>query len=323
MFECSLDRRRLLAGTFAAGAAAILGGAAAAMQQKGFFERTGRPIGLQLYTLGDEAGRDLDATLAQVAYFGYRDIELPGLYGKSARDIRVAADRAGLRISSVHMPVSPMSQVPGLSFSNPASEIADTLGALGATYAVAPSPLFPASFRPQAGEDFRITIARAIAAGGEDSWKKTAATLNERAAALKSPGLKVGYHNHNIEFAPIGKTTGWEILMREFDPQLIGLEIDTGWVATAGLEPAQFIKKYKGRVVQLHVKEVAASNKTNFAFAMEPAEVGSGTLDWKRIFMAADEAGVKHFYVEQEPPFTIPRMEAVRRSYEFLSRLQV
>ena len=54
---------------------------------------------------------------------------------------------------------------------------------------------------------------------------------------------------------------------------------------------------------------------------MKPAEVGAGTLDWARILPAAYAAGVRHFYVEQEPPFTIPRMEAARRSCDFLARL--
>ena len=50
--------------------------------------------------------------------------------------------------------------------------------------------------------------------------------------------------------------------------------------------------------------------------------VGSGTLDWAKILPAARAAGVRHFYVEQEPPFTMPRIEAARKSYAFLSALR-
>jgi sugar phosphate isomerase/epimerase len=55
---------------------------------------------------------------------------------------------------------------------------------------------------------------------------------------------------------------------------------------------------------------------------MKPAEVGSGTLDWAKILPAAYKAGVRHFYVEQEPPFTIPRLEAIERSTAFLRALE-
>jgi sugar phosphate isomerase/epimerase len=185
-----------------------------------------------------------------------------------------------------------------------------------------PIALFPEGFRPQQGESFPAAIGRAFAAAGEDIWKRTAALLNERAAALKPLGVSVGYHNHNLEFAPIGKTNGWEILLRECDPRLVSFEVDIGWVVTAGREPIAFLHSLRGRAAQLHVKDVAPGNTVNFALSMKPAEVGSGTLDWAKILPAAYGAGVRHFYVEQEPPFAIPRMEAARKSYAFLSHLR-
>lgn len=317
----TVNRRSMLGGLAASGALAMLEGCATTTPQPaGFFERAGRPIGLQVYTLGEEAGRDLDATFAQVAAIGYRDIELPSLYDRSAGEVRAAADRAGLSISSLHVPVDTRGR-PGLSFASPPAEIADTLGALGAQHAVAPIGLFPEGLRSNPGESMQAAIGRAFATAGEEPWKRTAALINPVAAALKPQGLHVGYHNHNIEFAPIGGTTGWDILMREFDPA-VELEVDVGWIATAGLDPAVFLARYPGRVTQLHLKEVATGNETNYALALKPTEVGSGVQDWARILPAAHAAGVRHYYVEQEPPFAIPRIEAARKSYAFLSALR-
>ncbi|MET0179576.1 MAG: sugar phosphate isomerase/epimerase [Novosphingobium sp.] len=317
-----MNRRTLIAGLAGAAGMAAFGAGAATPRaaRRLFFEANGLPIGLQLYTLGDEAGRDLDATLAAVAAIGYRDLELPSLYGRSARDVRAAADRAGLAISSLHVPISTRGQ-PGLSFASPAAEIAETLVTLGASHAVAPIGVFPDGLRPQAGETMQAAIARAFAAAGEDPWKRTAAAVNPIAVALKAQGLHVGYHNHNLEFAPIGATTGWDILLREFDPA-VEFEIDVGWVTAGGLDPVDFLARHRGRVTQLHVKDVAAGTKTNYALTMNPAEVGSGRQDWKRILPAAVAAGVRHFYVEQEPPFAIPRLDAARKSYAFLSALR-
>jgi sugar phosphate isomerase/epimerase len=316
-----LDRRSLLGGISAIGALTMIEGTATAATATPFFQRVGLPIGLQIYTLGDEAGRDLDATFRQVAAIGFREIELPSLYGRKPAEVRTAADRAGLKISSLHIGVTP-AQAGSVMLTSDKTQIAETLGALGAKRAVLPIVPIPATFRPVANEPFQTTLARTFAEAGEDIWKQTAALLNERAAALKPLGIALGYHNHNIEFAPVGKTTGWDILLRECDPRLVSFEIDVGWVATAGRDPATFLQGLKGRVTQLHIKDVAATNTTNFALSMQPAEVGSGKLDWARILPAAHAAGVRHFYVEQEAPFTIPRIEAARKSYDFLASLR-
>jgi sugar phosphate isomerase/epimerase len=276
---------------------------------------------LQIYTLGGDVGKDIDATFAQVAKIGYREIELPNFLGRQPAEVAAAAKRAGLIISSVHLPLMPLGPA-GVTLVSEPAQVADALGGIGAKWAVAPIMLLPSDFRPKAGESFGDSIGRSVAAAGEDIWKRSAALLNERATALKPLGIKVGYHNHNIEFAPVGKTTGWDILWRETQPDLVSFEVDLGWIATAGLDPVKFLEKTRGRVRLVHVKDVAKGNPKSFTISMMPTQVGAGTLDWARILPAAHRAGVRHFYVEQEPPFTIPRIEAASQSYAFLSKLR-
>src|SRR5687767_12379689 len=121
----TISRRSMLAGIGAFGAFAMLEGTAEAARGKLFFKRLALPIGLQLYTLGDEAGRDLDATFAQVAAIGYREIELPSLYNRKPAEIRLAADKAGLAISSLHIPPVLRGVAGGLSLASAPGEIAD------------------------------------------------------------------------------------------------------------------------------------------------------------------------------------------------------
>jgi sugar phosphate isomerase/epimerase len=312
-----------MAGAAAAGVSAMCGKAVGAQRGARFFERVGLSPGLQLYTLGEEAGRDLDATFAAVAAIGYRDVELPNLYGRDPAAVRSAADRAGLKISSLHVYAigGPMGQKLGVSLLGEPSRIADAVGALGARYAVLPVVLLPPDMRPRPGEEMPDTLSRTVVAGGADIWKRTAELLNEKAAALEPMGVELAYHNHNLEFAPVGETTGWEILQREADARLVKFEVDTGWVAAAGLDPAAFLERLHGRVSQVHVKDLKAASAKNFAIRADCTEVGAGRLDWTRILPAAYGAGARHFYVEQEPPFALPRLESVKRSYEFLSAL--
>ena len=120
-----------------------------------------------------------------------------------------------------------------------------------------------------------------------------------------------------------GAQTGWDILVERTDPTLVPFEIDVGWIAASGRDPVPFLQGLSGRVRWLHVKDVAQGNVANTALSMMPAEVGSGTLDWSAILPAAYSAGVRHFYVEQEPPFTMARIEAARKGHDFLAGLVI
>ncbi len=320
------SRRIFLTGLAAAGVLALdtrpAHAAKRSTQAVGFFKRIRRPIGLQLYTLGDEPAKDLDAVLAKVAAIGYRDLELPQLYGKSPAELKAAGDRAKVNFSCIHLAAMPNIPASALSMLSPTQKIVDDLGALGVKDAVLPIMLLPADFKPAAGETFQVAIARALSAAGGDTWKRTADLLNETAAALKPHGIRVGYHNHNLEFAPVGKTTGWDILAAETDKSLVKFEVDVGWITAAGLDPVAFLNAHKGRVRWLHVKDVQASTKTNFALAMDPTEVGSGKQDWAHILPAAYAAGVEHFYLEQEPPFTMARIDSAAQGHAFLAGLK-
>jgi sugar phosphate isomerase/epimerase len=317
-----LDRRSLLSLFAAGGAAAMIDSPLNAAAKKLFFERIGKPIGLQLYTLGDEPEKDLDGTFAKLAAIGFRNLELPGLYGKTPAVLKTAADRAGVAFSCVHLPVTPNITEAMLSMTSPTQRIVDDLGVLGIKDAVLPIMPIPASFRPKAGEDFRAAITRTIAEEGPDLWKKTAALLNEKAAALKPHGIRIGYHNHNVEFIRFGKQTAWDILTSETDKELVFFEVDIGWITAAGLDPVAFLRRMKGRVRWMHVKDVKASTKPNIALMMDPTEVGSGKQDWARILPAAAKAGCEHFYIEQEAPFEMPRIDAAAKGFRYLSGLR-
>jgi sugar phosphate isomerase/epimerase len=320
----NFDRRSLLAGIAAAAMSSAAAPSARAAPRRRFFERIRLPIGLQCYTLGDEPKADLDATFARVAAIGYRDVELSQLYGRTPAQVKAAADRAGLKISCMHLAVTTrqMGGAGSLMLDSAPQRIADDLGAMGVRAAVMPIAPFPPDMKPRPGEGMMAMIPRAFAEAGADHWKRTAAILNERAALLKPLGITLGYHNHNFEFAPLGNTTGWDVLMRETDPSLVFIEADVGWVAAAGLDPVAFLRRWRGRVRWLHVKDLTSETVPNFALTMNPTEVGSGKQDWARILPEAKRAGVQHFYVEQEPPFAMPRMDAAAKSYAYLAGLR-
>ena len=314
-----LARRSVLAGLAGAGAA-MTGFATSANAADGklFFQRHGLPIGLQLYTLGPDAAKDLDGTLDQVAKIGYRNIELAGLLGRSAADMRAAMDRAGLTCTSAHIQGRAMG---AQTFSGDLAKLADDLNVLGVKSAVMPLFYIPDRFelKPNPGEDGPAFLSRLAGQMTLDDWKWNADFLNQKGQALKGAGITVGYHNHNNEFAPIGGTTGMDVLLKETDPSLVTFEMDAGWVTAAGHDPFALLKEHKGRFTLMHVKDIKATTKPNFNLKQDPTEVGGGMIDWKKLLPAAYASGVRGFFVEQEPPFAHPRIESTKISHDYLA----
>jgi sugar phosphate isomerase/epimerase len=313
-------RRTAMGWSLAAAASSLAAGAAARTAKAPFFKRTGLPIGLQLYTLGDALKTDLDGQLGQVARIGYRTVEMAGYLGRTPAELRAAFDRAGVQCTSSHVQGRPSGPDPSLADLD--RLIADA-HVIGIRHIVMPMFSIPAhvDMAPKAGEDRRAVLGRLAAQITADDWKATADFLNAKGAALKAAGLTLGYHNHNVEFAPSGGTTGLEILLRKTDPALVQFEMDVGWVVAAGVDPFALMKAHPGRFRLMHVKDVKATTKPNFAFQQDPTEVGSGVIDWKRLLPAARAAGVRDFFVEQEAPFDKPRIEAVQISFDYLKTL--
>lgn len=316
-----ITRRTILHG-LAGGAAFAVGGCAAVGRAGPALGNAAKPPlpGLQLYMLGDAWVRDPSGTFAVLAATGYREIELPQVPA-DADAIAVAAREAGLAIASVHLGSGRFAPKGRLSLDSGIAEIVDALGKLGAAAAVLPMMPAPASASFSGSRPFGAALQAAVAAEGADYWKRLAAWLNERGAALASHGIAIGYHNHNIEFAPVADTTGFDLLLSHCDAKIVRFELDIGWVTTAGLDPAALLDRLKGRAALLHLKDVAAGTPVNFALETKPAIAGTGIVDWPRVLAAARRAGVRHAFVEQEPPFSIARIEAANRNFAYFDRM--
>ena len=306
-----------------AAAAWGLAGESAGAAGAPFFKRTGLPIGLQLYTLGGDLRADVDGVLGQVAKIGYRTVELAGYLGRSPKELKASFDKAGLKATSSHVQAQGSGPEPTLADID--RVIADS-HVMGVEHIVLPSVPMPAHVDAAAkpGEGLAERFARVYGQLTADDWKAVADLLNAKGKALKAAGLTMGYHNHNAEFMPLkdsngAGTTPLEILLKNTDPKLVTFEMDVGWVVAAGKDPFALMKTYKGRFSQMHVKDVKATTKPNFAFQQDPTEVGSGIIDWKKLLAASYAAGVRDYFVEQEPPFDKPRLEAIKISFDYLN----
>src|SRR5512146_163426 len=324
----TLDSKKALAttrrGFLGAAAAAVSCMAAPAVlaapaPRRRFFAGHDLPIGLQLYTLGEAPYRDLDGTLQTLARIGYRTVEPVGLMRRTASQLRAALDRAGLSCPSTHVPLQADASG-GPTLAGDVGKLAADMHRLGVHYVVVSMLALPPRIGgPRQGEDGPRFLGRASRELTADDWRRTAAQLNEKGAALRREGLRLAYHNHNIEFNRYGSKTGYDLLLENTDPEVVWFEMDVGWVAAAGVDPLPLLGAHRRRFRLMHVKDLKASTIPNTVFRMDPADVGAGSIDWKKVLPSAYEAGVRYFYVEQEPPFAEPRMDAARNDYEYLA----
>jgi sugar phosphate isomerase/epimerase len=160
-----------------------------------------------------------------------------------------------------------------------------------------------------------------------DDFRRTAAKANEIGQRAKAAGMKYAYHNHNFEFRDLGDgKTGYEILLLETDPSLVKFQADCGWMKVGGKDPIDYLTRHGDRFAMLHIKDFKNITKPVTALMSPdmptPTELGRGSIDLKPVVEAGLRAGVKHMFVEQEPPFKeIPAMEAAEIDYRTLKSL--
>jgi sugar phosphate isomerase/epimerase len=264
-------------------------------KEEWFFEP--QKIGLQLYTLRNEMGKDAKGTLAKVAAQGYKTVETFGYgngkwFGMNAAELRAELKSHGLTTPSGHtFPASVFLQNGWEEKWKPA--VADAK-AVGQEYIVI----------PWMEEQYRTDI---------NNFKKMAAVLNKAAEICKQTGIKLAYHNHDFEFAPLAGTNGYDVLLKETDPKLVFFEMDIYWVSKAGKDPLAFFSKYPGRFAMWHVKDMDNTAQKNFT------EVGSGVIDFKKIFTHAKQSGMKYFFVEQDQCPGAP-LDSTAKSIAYLKK---
>lgn len=267
----------------------------------------GRPIGLQLYTLGAAAAKDLEGTLKSVADIGYREIELAGGPPlRPAAELKKLLAKYGLTSPSIHSSMEEL-QADADAKIRLASE-------LGAMYLVCAFPWTADNRFKQKGTNIAGDITL-------DDWKWNAAELNRIGALAKKAGVRLGYHNHNMEFRSYAGVVAFDELLRLTDPELVAIELDIAWVVTAGIDPIRCLREHASRIELLHVKEVRKDLKvmTDKVLA-QTTELGNGKIDWPKVFGAMQPKHIRHYFVEQEN-FERDPIESVRIDCDYLQRL--
>lgn len=242
-------------------------------------------IGLQLYTVRAALGADFDATLARVAAIGYREVEFAGYFGRTAQQVRASLQRAGLSAPSAHIPLD--------AIGNGWQGVIENALSIGHRY---------------------LIVASADGVTDIDAYRRIAERFNHAGEVAKKAGIRLGYHNHDVEFAPLAGKLPYDVLLEATNPQYVCFEMDLYWITKGGQNPLTYFARWPGRIQLVHVKDAAAAPPHRIA------DVGAGMIDWRRILASGTRAGVEHFFVEHDDasdPFA-----SITASYAYLRDLR-
>lgn len=271
-----------------------------------------RPLGVQLFTFFNVIDDDVKGTLQKIADVGYKEIESAfskkgGYYGMKPKEFSAMLTGMGLSWQSHHVLGAPFKMPPGAKMPAgpdgkpmvipPMKNLQDNMQELVDSVAEGGVPYLVCANIPT------NTLA---------DIKSSINILNKTGEACNKAGITFAYHNHDAEFHTIEGAVPYDMFLKELDADKVKMELDLAWATKGGKDPVELFKQNPGRFPLWHVKDLDASRENILP-------VGSGTIDYKRIFDNASVAGMKHCFIEHDMPKD--PMESIKSSYAYLSKM--
>ncbi len=229
------------------------------------------PIGLQLYSVREDAANNLSSVLYQVGKMGYAGVEFAGYYGHSAPDVRKMLDDNGLVCCGGHIGID-------LMLGDALASTIEYQQILGNRFLIVPG------LSPERN-------------GSKQAWLHTASLMNDIAEKLEPHGMRTGYHNHHTEFLDMDGELPWDIFFGNTSPKVI-MQFDTGNAMHGKAEAGPYLSKYPGRAATVHLKEYSSTD--------DKALIGEGEVKWPEIFELCETVGNTEWYVVEQESYAYP-----------------
>jgi sugar phosphate isomerase/epimerase len=254
-------------------------------------------VGVQLYTVRSILPKKPLETLRAIEQMGYREVEVTADHLDA---IWPSLQQTSLKAVSAHLNTELFMREQGK---------------------------LPAALDDAKKRGFQYVVCPYIAPadrGGVEVIRKLADTLNTAGELCRKAGLSLCYHNHAFEYQPTPDGRLLDVLMKSADPKLVSLELDVMWAHVGGADPVSILKQYGDRIPLVHLKNVAPGVETRYNENIPDAafrELGNGVVDIPAVLRAAKQAGVKHYFVEQDQTPGDP-LQSLRESFQYLEGLK-
>ncbi|NUP98938.1 MAG: sugar phosphate isomerase/epimerase [Armatimonadetes bacterium] len=252
------------------------------------------PMGLQLYSVREECKKDLPRVLEAVAKTGYDGVEFAGYYDYSAEQLRKLLDDNGLICCGTHTGLPTI-------MGDALQATIDFNKTLGNPYLVVP------------GLPRERTESRA-------AWLETAKMFNQASERARAQDMWVGYHNHHTEFTPLDGELPWDTFFGNTVQDVL-MQLDSGNALHGGSGIVQFIERYPGRALTVHLKPYSPSlGKNNPHEGFKPL-IGDDEIPWAEVFGCCETVGGTKWYIVEYESDLHPPLEAVDKCLQNLRRM--
>ena len=235
------------------------------------------PLGVQAYTYRNSFPKDVIATLDTIKALGITEIEGGAPKGMTPEEFKKLCNERGISIPSTGDGYESITKDP--------TNVIQKAKALGASFVMV-------AWIPHQKGNFTIENA-----------KKAVDDFNRVGKVLKENGLTFCYHNHGYEFQPYENGTLFDYIVKNTNPDYVSFEMDILWAQHGGADPVALLKKYGNRWKLMHLKDLKKGIKGDLTGGT-PAEndvvLGDGQVNIPEILRLAKQAGVKHYFIEDE-----------------------
>ena len=290
--------------SFIQNSAVLLAGTALLSKTAWAASKSGEIVGLQLYSVRDDMGKDPLGTLTQLAKIGYKHVEHANyinrkFYGYSAKEFRKVLDDLGLKMPSGHTVMGKDHwDVAKKDFTDAWKYTVDDAAVMGQKYVIS----------PWMDESMRKTY---------DDYLRYLDVFAKSGELCQKSGMKFGYHNHWAEFTEeLNGMKLFDIMMKNLDVNKVVMQLDIGNMYIGGAKALDVIGKYPGKFELIHVKDEIA---VNTAEKYESAILGKGIIPVKDVLdICRKTGGTKVFIVEQEAYQNLTPVQSVKQDFEIM-----
>jgi len=255
-------------------------------------------VGLQIYSLRDQIRQDPAKAFEFIKEQGFTEVEigLGNQYGMTREELRDTLNRLGIKATAALGDFN--------ALLNRTEECIDharffDIKYVGTAWAPHNTPF------------------------DEAQTLRIAADFNTIGKRLKDAGIQFYYHNHGYEFYPYKDgLTLFDLLMEKTDPELVKYQMDVMWTVFPGQDPVKLLRKYPDRWISLHLKDLAKGVEGNLSGSTDVRNgvaLGTGQTDWPAVLKAAQEIGIKQYFIEDESPDVLTQ---IPQSLKFLSTVK-
>ena len=259
-------------------------------------------MGYQLYSIRDKMNDNPVDILSKLKKIGYTHFEMYGysyelnqIYGYTPQELYNRTQELDIAITSGHY-----------NFSNYFFSSESELKKVVDSYIACAQAL---------NSDFIVWPTIDPALRTMESYRRMVDKLNIIGQHCQGSGIAFAYHNNGFEFENHEGQTGYDLIVKGTDPELVKLQMDMYWVmhSSQNATPKRLVKEHSGRIVMWHIKDMDCITR-------DYTELGNGSINYENVMPDPVESGLVHYYIEQGGNFATDSMSSAEVSGNYFKK---